>query len=102
MSPSGGKHWPRRGRGTGSTTPRRVLLLAVSRYCCRPFGASPCHVLFFCTYLSVCLSYSRLPALQMNSHLYKTDGALVGAYQRIDIPILREFEQYNYVLFTGG
>jgi hypothetical protein len=38
----------------------------------------------------------------MNSHLYKTDGALVGAYQRIDIPILREFEQYNYVLFTGG
>jgi hypothetical protein len=25
----------------------------------------------------------------------------VGTYQRIDIPILHEFDQYNYVLFTG-
>ncbi|KAL4423954.1 hypothetical protein ABPG75_001255 [Micractinium tetrahymenae] len=34
------------------------------------------------------------------SHLYKSDGAILGAFQRIDIPILREFDQYNYVLFT--
>jgi hypothetical protein len=40
--------------------------------------------------------------LQTRSHLYKTDGALVGTYQRIDIPILRQFDQYNYVLFTGA
>ncbi len=40
--------------------------------------------------------------LQLYSHLYRTDGALVGAFQRIDIPILPELDQYNYVLFTGG
>lgn len=40
--------------------------------------------------------------LQTRSHLYKSDGALVGTYQRIDIPILRQFDQYNYVLFTGA
>ncbi len=39
--------------------------------------------------------------LQLYSHLYRTDGALVGAFQRIDIPILPELDQYNYVLFTG-
>jgi hypothetical protein len=38
--------------------------------------------------------------VQTRSHLYKSDGALIGTYQRIDIPILREFDQYNYVLFT--
>ncbi|KAL4423983.1 hypothetical protein ABPG75_001284 [Micractinium tetrahymenae] len=37
---------------------------------------------------------------ELYSHLYRTDGALVGAFQRIDIPILSEFDQYNYVLFT--
>lgn len=37
-----------------------------------------------------------------HSHLYKTGGTLVGTFQRIDIPILRQFDQYNYVLFTGG
>jgi hypothetical protein len=26
----------------------------------------------------------------------------VGTFQRIDIPILRQFDQYNYVLFTGA
>lgn len=38
----------------------------------------------------------------VHSHLYKTGGTLVGTFQRIDIPILRQFDQYNYVLFTGG
>jgi hypothetical protein len=38
---------------------------------------------------------------QTRSHLYKSDGALVGTYQRIDIPILPHFDQYIYVLFTG-
>lgn len=38
---------------------------------------------------------------QSLSHLYKTDGSMVGAFLRIDIPTLREFDQYNYVLFTG-
>ena len=42
-----------------------------------------------------------LPCLQLYSHLYRTDGALVGAFQRIDIPILPELDQYSYVLFTG-
>ena len=37
----------------------------------------------------------------VHSHLYKTGGTLVGTFQRIDIPILRQFDQYNYVLFTG-
>jgi hypothetical protein len=37
-----------------------------------------------------------------HSHLYKTGGTLVATFQRIDIPILRQFDQYNYVLFTGG
>ncbi|KAL4421857.1 hypothetical protein ABPG77_001339 [Micractinium sp. CCAP 211/92] len=37
---------------------------------------------------------------ELYSHLYRTDGALVGAFQRIDIPILPELDQYNYVLFT--
>ncbi|EFN52174.1 expressed protein [Chlorella variabilis] len=36
----------------------------------------------------------------VHSHLYKTGGTLVGTFQRIDIPILRQFDQYNYVLFT--
>ena len=27
---------------------------------------------------------------------------MVGAFQRIDIPLLRELDQYSYVLFTGG
>lgn len=40
--------------------------------------------------------------MQIVSHLYKSDGSILGAFQRIDIPILREFDQYNYVLFTGG
>ncbi|KAI3432850.1 hypothetical protein D9Q98_010433 [Chlorella vulgaris] len=35
-----------------------------------------------------------------HSHLYKTGGTVVGTFQRIDIPILRQFDQYNYVLFT--
>ncbi|KAL4447483.1 hypothetical protein ABPG75_004702 [Micractinium tetrahymenae] len=35
-----------------------------------------------------------------HSHLYATDGRMVGTFQRIDIPILREFDQYHYVLFT--
>ncbi len=38
----------------------------------------------------------------VHSHLYKTGGTLVGTFQRIDIPILRQFDQYNYVLFTGA
>jgi hypothetical protein len=37
-----------------------------------------------------------------HSHLYKTGGTVVGTFQRIDIPILRQFDQYNYVLFTGA
>ena len=44
----------------------------------------------------------RCTPLQTHSHLYKTDGSMVGTFQRIDIPILKEFDQYNYVLFTGG
>lgn len=40
--------------------------------------------------------------LQKQSHLYKNVGAIVGAYLRIDIPKLPHFDQYNYVLFTGG
>lgn len=39
--------------------------------------------------------------MQEHSHLYATDGRMVGTFQRIDIPILREFDQYHYVLFTG-
>ena len=39
---------------------------------------------------------------QVHSHLYATDGRMVGTFQRIDIPILHEFDQYHYVLFTGG
>ena len=38
----------------------------------------------------------------VHSHLYKTGGTLVGTFQRIDIPVLRHFDQYNYVLFTGA
>ncbi|KAI7840968.1 hypothetical protein COHA_005197 [Chlorella ohadii] len=34
------------------------------------------------------------------SQLYGSDGALVGAFQRMDIPILPQLDQYNYVLFT--
>ena len=39
---------------------------------------------------------------QRQSHLYKSTGAIVGAYLRIDIPKLPRFDQYNYVLFTGA
>lgn len=37
---------------------------------------------------------------KVHSHLYATDGRMVGTFQRIDIPILHEFDQYHYVLFT--
>ncbi len=42
------------------------------------------------------------PAMQKYSQLYGSDGALVGAFQRMDIPILPQLDQYNYVLFTGA
>jgi hypothetical protein len=82
-----------------SDSPHLVPLLLLT------IGASPypCPALvMFLLSAPISVFLILLPALQMYSHLYKTDGALVGAYQRIDIPILREFEQYNYVLFTGG
>lgn len=41
-------------------------------------------------------------AVQKYSQLYGSDGALVGAFQRMDIPILHQLDQYNYVLFTGA
>ena len=39
---------------------------------------------------------------QRLSHLFANPGTIVGAFLRIDIPQLKEFHQYNYVLFTGG
>ena len=49
-----------------------------------------------------CCTPSSLSSLQHYSHLYGSDGALVGAFQRIDLPLLPDLSQYNYVLFTGG
>jgi len=54
------------------------------------------HLCSACAY-STCLACS----VQF-SHLYQTDGAFVGGFQRIDIPILRNFDQYTYILFTGA
>ncbi|KAI7845916.1 hypothetical protein COHA_000462 [Chlorella ohadii] len=42
----------------------------------------------------------NIQARKRQSHLYKSTGAIVGAYLRIDIPKLPHFDQYNYVLFT--
>lgn len=40
-------------------------------------------------------------ARQLYSHLYASDSALVGAFARIDLPLLPELQQFTYVLFTG-
>ena len=37
-----------------------------------------------------------------HSHLYKNPEMAVGTWQRIDIPILPELEQYEYILFTDA
>lgn len=50
---------------------------------CAPFLPSPRH------------------ALQHFSHLYHSPGQVVGTFQRIDIPVLPQLLQYEFVLFTG-
>ena len=34
--------------------------------------------------------------------LYNNNGSILATFLRIDIPKLPHFDQYNYVLFTGG
>lgn len=45
-----------------------------------------------------------LPATlpQRYSHLYLSPGRVVGTFQRIDIPILPQLLQFEFVLFTGA
>lgn len=38
----------------------------------------------------------------VRSHLYASDDAIFGTWQRIDIPLLPQLAQFNYVLFTGN
>lgn len=38
---------------------------------------------------------------QRFSHLYSSPGQVVGTFQRIDIPVLPQLVQYEFVLFTG-
>ena len=44
---------------------------------------------------------NRKTFVKLHSHLYATDGTMIGTFQRIDIPMLKELDMYNYVLFTG-
>lgn len=44
----------------------------------------------------------RGSCLQHFSHLYQSPGQVVGTFQRIDIPVLPQLLQYEFVLFTGG
>jgi hypothetical protein len=37
---------------------------------------------------------------QRHSHLFSNASSLIGTYQRIDIPLAPELQQYEYVLFT--
>lgn len=37
-----------------------------------------------------------------HSHLYGTAGTVVGTFQRVDIPILPELAEYDFVLFTDS
>ncbi|KAI7840394.1 hypothetical protein COHA_005895 [Chlorella ohadii] len=39
---------------------------------------------------------------QRFSHLYSSPGRVVGTFQRIDIPVLPQLMQYEFVLFTDG
>lgn len=41
------------------------------------------------------------PALQMHAPLYSSDGAVVGALQRVDLPLVKELDEFHYVLYTG-
>jgi hypothetical protein len=35
-----------------------------------------------------------------HSHLYGAEDSLVGTFQRVDVPMLPQLRQYNYILFT--
>ncbi|KXZ50966.1 hypothetical protein GPECTOR_14g21 [Gonium pectorale] len=37
-----------------------------------------------------------------HSHLYKTPDMLVSTFQRVDLPVVHELEQYTYVLYTDA
>lgn len=98
----GRKHFPRRWSGIGRTTRRQELHVVAE--CCCPEACARAHTQRSLAFVDCHVSTEAccLSSMQVHSHLYATNGRMVGTFQRIDIPILREFDQYHYVLFTGN
>ncbi|KAF5827655.1 hypothetical protein DUNSADRAFT_311 [Dunaliella salina] len=68
------------------------------------FLGDPQSGIYSCT-LHIMLAPCAHPALQKNSmfsHLYANPDMLVSTFQRMDLPLVEEISQYNYVLFTDA